>query len=76
MFAAPRSSGIWTEVREEIAGSLRESGGEAQEDTGPFGPELHARLKELLLQRKVIKTLPVTGFSLWSAIGFALLVHL
>ena len=44
VFAAPRSSGIWTEVREEIAGSLRESGGEAQEDTGPFGPELRARI--------------------------------
>jgi hypothetical protein len=43
-FAAPRSSGLWDEVREEIAGSLRESGGEAADDKGPFGPELRARI--------------------------------
>jgi hypothetical protein len=43
-FAAPRSSGIWAEVRREIAESLRQSGGSAEETTGPFGPELHARI--------------------------------
>ena len=44
VFAAPRSSGIWAEVRDEIASSLRESGGDAQEENGPFGTELHARI--------------------------------
>jgi hypothetical protein len=43
-FAAPRSSGLWDEVREEIARSLRESGGEAADDSGPFGAELRARI--------------------------------
>jgi len=43
-FAAPRSSGLWDEVRDEIAGSLRESGGEATDDHGPFGTELKARI--------------------------------
>lgn len=43
-FAAPKSSGIWAGVREEIAASLRESGGEAQEESGPFGTELRARI--------------------------------
>lgn len=43
-FAAPRSAGIWTEVREEIAESLRGSGGAADYAEGPFGPELHARI--------------------------------
>jgi hypothetical protein len=43
-FAAPRSSGLWDEVRDEIAGSLRESGGEASHDDGPFGAELKARI--------------------------------
>jgi hypothetical protein len=43
-FAAPRSSGIWAEVRDEIAESLRQSGGEAHDDRGPFGPELRARI--------------------------------
>jgi Protein of unknown function (DUF3710) len=43
-FAAPRSSGIWDEVRDEIAQSLRQSGGSADESSGPFGTELHARI--------------------------------
>jgi hypothetical protein len=43
-FAAPRSSGIWADVRDEIAASLRESGGEAEEHDGPFGTELRARV--------------------------------
>ena len=43
-FAAPRSSGIWADVRDEIAESLRQSGGEAHDDSGSFGPELRARI--------------------------------
>ena len=43
-FAAPRSSGIWDEVRQEIAESLRSSGGSAEETDGPFGRELRARI--------------------------------
>ena len=41
-FAAPRSYGIWSEVREEIAVSLRETGGRAEDVLGPHGAELHA----------------------------------
>lgn len=41
-FAAPRSAGIWDEVRTEIAGSLSGSGGSAKEVDGPFGVELEA----------------------------------
>lgn len=43
-FAAPRSAGIWAEVREEIAATLRSSGGGAEEVEGPFGTELHAQV--------------------------------
>lgn len=43
-FAAPRSSGIWTEVRDEIAESVRAGGGSAEPADGPFGPELRARV--------------------------------
>lgn len=43
-FAAPKSGGIWLEVRDEIAASLRETGGAADLADGPFGPELHARV--------------------------------
>lgn len=43
-FAAPRSSGIWGEVRSEIAESLRQGGGRASETDGPFGTELAATI--------------------------------
>lgn len=43
-FAAPKSSGLWAEVREEISQSLRGSGGAAEPAEGPFGPELKARI--------------------------------
>ena len=41
-FAAPRSTGIWDEVRTEIRDALREGGGRAEEAEGPFGTELQA----------------------------------
>ena len=43
-FAAPRSAGIWDEVRQEIVESLRSGGGSAEETEGPFGRELRARI--------------------------------
>jgi hypothetical protein len=43
-FAAPRKAGIWGEVREEIAASLRSGGGTATEGEGPFGAELQAEV--------------------------------
>ena len=43
-FAAPRSEGIWDDVRREIAESLKSSGGSAEEVDGPFGRELKARI--------------------------------
>jgi hypothetical protein len=43
-FAAPRSEGIWADVRTEIVDSLRGSGGSAEPSDGPFGTELRARI--------------------------------
>ena len=43
-FAAPRSSGIWFDVREEISTALTEQGGSAHEVDGRFGVELHAQV--------------------------------
>lgn len=43
-FAAPRSAGIWDEIRDEIAQSLATGGGTAEEVEGPLGTELHARM--------------------------------
>ncbi|MGC1212202.1 MAG: DUF3710 domain-containing protein [Micromonospora sp.] len=45
VFAAPRSEGIWDEVREEIRQSLFNDGAAAQEVEGEYGPELHARVR-------------------------------
>ncbi|MGC4852597.1 DUF3710 domain-containing protein [Micromonospora sp. DT4] len=45
VFAAPRSEGIWDEVREEIRQSLLSDGASAQEVDGEYGPELHAQVR-------------------------------
>jgi hypothetical protein len=44
-FAAPRSSGIWDDVRAEIAESVRADGGQADEVAGRLGTELHAQVR-------------------------------
>jgi hypothetical protein len=44
-FAAPKTSGLWDEVRQEIAEEVTKSGGDSQETSGAFGPELQARVK-------------------------------
>lgn len=43
-FAAPKSFGIWDEIRDEIAQGLATSGGTAEEVEGPLGTELHVRM--------------------------------
>lgn len=42
VFAAPRSEGIWDEVRDEIARSLAADGVQPQQIPGPYGTELTA----------------------------------
>jgi Protein of unknown function (DUF3710) len=43
-FAAPRTEGIWDEIRAEIAESVTRQGGSVDDLPGPFGRELLARL--------------------------------
>jgi hypothetical protein len=45
-FAAPKTSGLWADVRREIADSLRSTGGSGDEQQGPFGDELRARIPD------------------------------
>ncbi|MET7750869.1 DUF3710 domain-containing protein [Micromonospora sp. NPDC005367] len=45
VFAAPRSEGIWDEVREEIRQSLLNDGAAPQEVEGEYGPELRAQVR-------------------------------
>lgn len=43
-FAAPKSEGIWGEVREEIASGITQQGGVVDEVEGPLGWELRAQV--------------------------------
>jgi hypothetical protein len=43
-FAAPRTEGIWDEIRGEIAQSITAQGGTVDDLPGPFGRELLARM--------------------------------
>ncbi|NQX27531.1 DUF3710 domain-containing protein [Microbacteriaceae bacterium VKM Ac-2854] len=43
-FAAPRSSGLWHEIRDQIADQIAKQGGTTAEREGVFGPELVAEL--------------------------------
>ena len=43
-FAAPRSEGIWAEVRAEIRAGITKQGGTADEVEGPLGTELRTRV--------------------------------
>jgi Protein of unknown function (DUF3710) len=54
-FAAPRNDGIWDEVRAEIAESIRTEGGQVDEVDGPFGAELHARVRSQPEPGKVVE---------------------
>lgn len=43
-FAAPKHSGIWDEVRAELAREVVAAGGSAEDRDGPFGPEIAAEV--------------------------------
>lgn len=43
-FAAPRSSGLWHEIREQIVEQIHKQGGTTRVVAGPFGPEVQAQI--------------------------------
>jgi Protein of unknown function (DUF3710) len=43
-FAAPKRSGLWGDVRQEILDELTAAGGHGEEAVGPFGMEIRARV--------------------------------
>lgn len=43
-FAAPRSSGLWHEIRDQIVDQIGKQGGTTTLRDGPFGPELLAEI--------------------------------
>jgi hypothetical protein len=51
-FAAPRSEGVWPEIRGEIRAGLQAQRGTCQEVEGPFGTELRVRMPVALPEGK------------------------
>ena len=43
-FAAPRNSGLWFEIREQIIEQIQRQGGAAAQADGPLGPEVRAEI--------------------------------
>lgn len=43
-FAAPKTEGVWHEIRGQMRQSISEQGGETEERVGSFGPELIAKM--------------------------------
>jgi hypothetical protein len=43
-FAAPRNSGLWHEIREQIVEQIARQGGTTTTASGPFGPEIRAEI--------------------------------
>lgn len=43
-FAAPRSTGLWHEIREQIVEQIAKQGGSTRVNSGVFGPELLAEI--------------------------------
>jgi hypothetical protein len=43
-FAAPRTSGLWNEIREQIVDQIHKQGGTTKIADGPFGPEVLAEI--------------------------------
>jgi Protein of unknown function (DUF3710) len=43
-FAAPKRSGLWDDIRQEIIDELTAAGGHGEEADGPFGIEIRARV--------------------------------
>lgn len=53
-FAAPKSEGIWHEIRTQMRDSIKAQGGETEERVGSLGPELIAKIP--LLDENGLKT--------------------
>lgn len=43
-FAAPRNTGLWHEIRQQIIEQIQKQGGTTQVTVGPFGPEVVAEI--------------------------------
>ncbi len=56
VFAAPRTLGVWPDIRSEIADSVRSQGGSADVVTGPLGRELVAGIPSRGADGRTVQT--------------------
>ncbi|TQS41280.1 DUF3710 domain-containing protein [Cryptosporangium phraense] len=60
-FAAPRTEGIWDEVRDELEAGIRADGGVVEHEHGEFGPELRAMVKVPDGSKQLLRFVGVDG---------------
>ena len=61
VFAAPRSAGLWNEIRAQVADQVSKQGGSAEHVVGVFGPELHASVPTADGSRREVRFVGVDG---------------
>jgi hypothetical protein len=60
-YAAPKSGGLWDDVRTQIRSSINTSGGLVEEVSGPMGTELHASMKSPNGQMQPVRFTAIEG---------------
>ncbi|SHM47025.1 DUF3710 domain-containing protein [Cryptosporangium aurantiacum] len=60
-FAAPRTEGIWDDVRQELEAGIRGDGGVVAHEQGEFGPELRATVKVPDGSKQLLRFVGVDG---------------
>ncbi len=60
-FAAPRSEGLWHEIRQQVVAQVAKQGGSVEEVEGPFGPEIRAVLPTSDGARRPVRFIGVDG---------------
>lgn len=60
-FAAPRSEGLWHEIREQVVAQVTKQGGSVEEAEGPFGIEVRAVLPTADGTRRPVRFIGVDG---------------
>lgn len=61
VFAAPRTQGLWNEIREQVAAQVTKQGGTADHIVGPFGPELRAAVPTADGTKRPVRFIGVDG---------------
>lgn len=61
VFAAPRSEGLWNEIRQQVADQIIKQGGTTEQVVGPFGPEIRAAIPTADGTRRPVRFIGVDG---------------